>query len=204
MCVSRYRLRLERQEALTLPAPEGLQSPEDAVPLLHQLVEEEPYELLGTLFLDFQNRVTGYNIAYMGTMTRVAAEARGVLLPALLANAATILLFHNHPGGDTRPSPDDITMTGIVRQAAYILGIRVWDHLILGDPPAYQSIGQFMAARRQPRPFRLPPMRPSKKARPKFRHPETGETWAGRGHMARWLREAIEAGADLEDFRVRG
>ncbi len=201
-CVSRFRLRLERQEPLTIRSPFSYQAPGDAAPLLHQLIEGEPYEVLGTLFLDFQHRVMGYNIAYCGTLTRVSAEPRGVLLPALLANAVSIILFHNHPAsGDTTPSADDIAMTGLIRQAANILGVGFWDHLILGEPPHYRSIGDVMAAQNYPPAFRIPPMRP--KAKPKFRHPETGETWAGRGHMARWLRSAIEAGAELEDFRVR-
>jgi len=202
-CVSRFRLRLERQEPLTIRSPFSYQSPGDAAPLLHQLIEGEPYEVLGTLLLDTQNRVMGYTIAYQGTLTRVSAEPRGVLIPALLANAASIILFHNHPTGNTIPSHQDIEMTGLVRQAGHILGVKVWDHLILGEPPDYRSIGEVMAAQNCPPPFRMRPMRPSRKAKPKFRHPETGQTWAGRGFMARWLRKATEAGADLEDFRIR-
>jgi len=87
--------------------------------------------------------------------------------------------------------------------SGHILGVKVWDHLILGEPPDYRSIGEVMAAQNCPPSFRMRPMRPSRKAKPQFRHPETGQTRAGRGFMARWLRGATEAGADLEDFRIR-
>ena len=202
-CISRFRLRLEREDAFPIPRLRPYRYPGEAAPLLHSLVEGEPFELVGTLLLDPQNRVMGYHIAYQGTLTRVTAEPRGIFLPALMANAASLILFHNHPGGDITPSHDDISTTRQIQQAGSILGIHVWDHLILGEPPLYSSIGETLKIFPAPPPGRVPPMRPARRARPKYRHPKTGQTWAGRGQMARWLREEIEAGAKLEDFRVR-
>jgi proteasome lid subunit RPN8/RPN11 len=202
--ISRYRLRLERLEAEPLRHLGGCyQHAGETAPILHAILQAEPFEAAGALFLDTHSRVTGYTVAYHGTLTRAAAEPRGLLLPALLVNASGLIVFHNHPNGDTTPSDQDIAMTWQLRDAARALGVRLWDHLILGDPPDYRSIFDTLRLSPVATPARLPHYRPSRKAKAKYRHPETGETWAGRGHMARWLREAIEGGATREDFRVR-
>ncbi len=99
-----------------------------------------PHEVLGTLFLDGRNRAIGHNLAYFGTLKSVHAEARGLFLPALLAHASRIILFHNHPTGDPTPSREDLQFTHDMTKAGKILGIQVVDHIIVGDPPTYRSL----------------------------------------------------------------
>ena len=195
--VSRYRLSLVREAEESWPVPPRCRWPSDAVPALFDLVHDEPREVVGALFLDIQDHIIGYTLAYYGILHQVLAEPRGLLLPALLANAASIILFHNHPNGDVTPSGLDLRFTRRIQEAGSLLGVSVREHIILGDPPSFHAIYQSVPSRRP-----VPKMRPGRKAKPKYRHPVTGETWAGRGCMARWLREAIEAGATLDDFRV--
>jgi DNA repair proteins len=57
---------------------------------------------------------------------------REVFKPAILANAAGIILLHNHPSGDPSPSQDDLLLTSRLREAGEVLGIQVVDHVILG------------------------------------------------------------------------
>ena len=52
---------------------------------------------------------------------------------ALLANAAAIILAHNHPSGDPTPSADDVALTQRLRAAGDLLGIDVLDHVVIGD-----------------------------------------------------------------------
>jgi DNA repair protein RadC len=198
---TRYRLRLEHSP---LPPLDGLRhrylDSLDLAPLVHSILENEPFETLGAVFLDHHRRPTGYIIAYRGTLTRTVFEPRALLAAALLSNSSSLVVFHNHPSGNTRPSLADIQATRRLEAAAEPLGVVVWDHLVLGHPPAFQSVRQFL--RRSSRP--IPVTKPARKAKPKYRHPETGETWAGRGCMAKWLREELEAGARLEDFMISG
>ncbi|MCB1034871.1 MAG: H-NS histone family protein [Acidobacteria bacterium] len=192
---SRYCLRLERRAHPFQTGQRPCHRPSDAAALLHELLHEEPAEVVGALLLDKRQTAIGYTLPYRGILDRVLVEPRGVLAPALLANASYIILFHNHPSGDLAPSREDLDLTGRIEDAGEILGITVMDHLILGESPNYYSIFQARRAaeRRKPR---------SRKVKPKYRHPKTGATWAGRGRMARWLQQELAAGASLEDFRL--
>jgi len=56
-----------------------------------------------------------------------------VFLHAVRRSAAAVVLVHNHPSGDPAPSPEDVEMTMRLVESADILGIRVVDHIIIGD-----------------------------------------------------------------------
>ena len=58
---------------------------------------------------------------------------REVLKTAILSNAASIMAFHNHPSGETTPSQQDIQLTKRLYEAGELLGIKLLDHLIIGD-----------------------------------------------------------------------
>ena len=60
-------------------------------------------------------------------------DKRGILQKALLANAVTIILVHNHPSGDTTPSSNDISATKDFKQACELIGIKLADHIIIGE-----------------------------------------------------------------------
>ena len=116
--------------------------PERAATFLAELVRPFAYEVMGAVLLDTRNRAIGHVIAYMGTLNRAAVEPRGLLIPALLANAAGIILFHNHPSGDPSPSVEDLAFTRRVAAAGETLGIRLVDHLVLGEEPRWVSLRQ--------------------------------------------------------------
>ena len=195
--ISRYRLSLIREAAEAISLPRSCRWPAEAAEILHRIVHDEPREVMGALLLDSARRVIGYTVAYRGILNRALVEPRGLLLPALLANAAAVILFHNHPSGDLLPSKEDLAVTKRLQDAGDILGVTVHDHLILGDPPAYYSMFQAENAKGVRR------RKSTKRAKPKYRHPETGETWAGRGKMANWLKREIEAGRRLEEYAVK-
>lgn len=67
-----------------------------------------------------------------GTLSNVLAHPRNVFRPAIVHNAAAIILAHNHPSGDPRPSRQDIEMTNVMVRAGEMLHIPVVDHVILG------------------------------------------------------------------------
>ena len=58
---------------------------------------------------------------------------REVFKTAILSNAASIMAFHNHPSGETTPSQQDIQLTNRLYEAGELLGIKLLDHLIIGD-----------------------------------------------------------------------
>lgn len=136
---SRYRLTLVREEEAPYEA-EPCAFPAQAARLLHSVVEGWDREIVGALFLDTRNRAIGHTIAYVGTLSRTAAEPRGLIVPALLVNAAGLIVFHNHPSGDPSPSAEDLAFTRRVREAGEAVGIRIVDHIVLGDSPAFASV----------------------------------------------------------------
>ncbi|MGH7567750.1 MAG: JAB domain-containing protein [Gemmatimonadales bacterium] len=63
----------------------------------------------------------------------------------MLANAAGIVLFHNHPSGDPTPSADDLAFTRRVAVASETVGVRLIDHIIVGEPPRFTSLHEHRA-----------------------------------------------------------
>jgi DNA repair protein RadC len=90
-----------------------------------------------TLVLDGKNRVLGFEIVSVGTLTASLVHPREVFKAAILANAAAIIVAHNHPSGDPTPSAEDRAITQRLKDAGELLGIRLLDHVILGDPGYY-------------------------------------------------------------------
>lgn len=173
----------------------------DAVPYLHQLLEAEPFEVLGALFLTIRHQPIGHMIAFQGTIASCRVGPRPLLVAALLAHAAKLILFHNHPSGDPRPSPEDVDFARRMAAAADLLGLVVEDFLVLGESPRYASVRNGRSILRSA----APPLPPRRRRKPKYRHPDEPDlTWAGTGFIPVWLREEIESGASLGEFLVEG
>lgn len=98
-------------------------------------------ELFGTLMLDQRNQLLGVAELFNGTIGGASVHPREVVKTALAANAATVVLFHNHPSGNPEPSNADEIVTRRVRDALGLVDVRVIDHVIVaGD--AYVSFAE--------------------------------------------------------------
>lgn len=212
-------LRLVKQplgQGLVLPAGAAT---EEVVPFLFDLVRPEPVEVSGAVYLDGRDHPLGYTMPYRGTTDRVGPEPRHLLVKAWSCRASAMVVFHNHLRGRATPSHADVEWTRGLLALALPLGIEVRDHVILGDEPDFFSMAREESVHglgRSPEDLwswreamqhldhleRRQAGRRRRRARPKYRDPETGETWAGRGSMAGWLRRRLEAGHELEEFSV--
>jgi DNA repair protein RadC len=114
--------------------------PSEAVSAMAQLFDSETVELSYALFLDTALHPIGYHLLSRGTLNDVAMHPREVFKAAILANAAGIVLIHNHPSGNTEPSAYDIKTTTRLRQVGELVGIEVMDHIILGANGQYRSL----------------------------------------------------------------
>lgn len=137
--VSKYRLNLVRDQGVPYEVV-ACSHPAAAARLAHKILDGYDREAIGAVFLDTRNRAVGYTVAYVGTLSRASAEPRGILVPALLANSAGIIVFHNHPSGDTSASAEDLAFTRRLAEAAELLGLKLCDHLILGEAPTFLSL----------------------------------------------------------------
>ena len=100
---------------------------------------EEDREVFGILALDAKNKINGAHVVSMGSLNSSLVHPREIYKLAILNNAASIILWHNHPSGDPTPSKEDIAVTNRVKEAGTILGIEVVDHIVVGDGERYVS-----------------------------------------------------------------
>jgi DNA repair protein RadC len=89
-------------------------------------------EHFGVVLLDHRQRVVRSVVLSTGTADASLSHPREVFRPAVVAAAARVVLFHNHPSGDPLPSKADRVMTRRLKIAGELLGIDVMDHIILG------------------------------------------------------------------------
>ena len=94
-------------------------------------------EYFKVLFLNQAKQVLGYTLISEGGITETSVDVRVILQAALLTNSVAIILAHNHPSGNLKPSRQDMEITKQVRDAAQFMRIKVLDHIILTDTKYY-------------------------------------------------------------------
>ena len=124
------RLRLEDAEPLY--SSESITSPERAVSVMADVMAGLDREYCCVVNLDAGGRPINYNIVSIGNLTYSVVPARNVFVTAILSNAASVILLHNHPSGNVIPSREDDQVTEQLVNAGKILGIPVQDHIIIG------------------------------------------------------------------------
>ena len=133
--VSFERVVLVKEKAGRYELPRETRSPEEAYNAIKIItnVQEEAQEVFGILVLNTKNKIVAVHEVSRGTLNASMIHPREVFKPAVLHNAAAIICFHNHPSGNPEPSRDDIEITERLKNAGEILGIPVYDHIIVGD-----------------------------------------------------------------------
>ena len=127
-----YRVSLVRESRLHCYHKQ-IRSSADASTLLHTYLADVDREHFATILLNQKNRVVGVNTVSIGSLTASVVHPREVFKPAILSNAAAIILAHNHPSGQPQPSQEDRVLTVRLVAAGKLLGISVLDHVIIGD-----------------------------------------------------------------------
>ena len=94
-------------------------------------------EIFFILFLNSKNSMLDYVIHTIGTVDSSAVYPREVIRSALINNASSIIVCHNHPSGDPHPSVADKEITRVLVNACEIVGIPVLDHVIIGKEEHY-------------------------------------------------------------------
>ncbi|NMM65137.1 DNA repair protein RadC [Clostridium sp. P21] len=115
-------------------------SPSDAVDLGRRFLEEADREQLIVCCLDTKNQPLSVNVASIGSLNSSIVHPREVFKIAILSNAASIIIFHNHPSGDVSPSSEDVNITERLKEAGKIIGIEIIDHIIIGAEGRFCSL----------------------------------------------------------------
>lgn len=116
-----------------------LRSPDDVSRLAYDLIGEEDREVFLVMCLNTKNEVIAVHRAHVGSINASIVHPREVLKSAILNNAASIIISHNHPSGNPTPSSEDIDVTERLAKACEIVGIDLLDHLIV-TPNEYKYV----------------------------------------------------------------
>lgn len=103
----------------------------EAAEILIPQIRDLHHEVFCVLYLNQSNRLMHQEVISIGGMTGTVADIRIILKRALLHNANKLIIAHNHPSGNPRPSHSDRELTGKLAQAARIMDILLLDHLII-------------------------------------------------------------------------
>ncbi|KAA0075591.1 JAB domain-containing protein [Paraburkholderia sp. T12-10] len=117
------------ERAREQPLVDSVDAVQDYVRLL---IGTRPYEVFLCLFLDARHRLIASEETSRGSLTRLAVYPREIVRRALEANAASLVVAHNHPSGAVKPSASDRQLTRVLRDALALIEVRLVDHLVVG------------------------------------------------------------------------
>lgn len=121
----------ERIAQARTPKPERINKPADVHRLLESGLGDLMQEHLVALLLDTKNGVLASPTITIGTVDTSLVHAREIFRPAIKAAATSVILAHNHPSGDTKPSPNDVHVTRKIVEAGRAIDISLLDHVIV-------------------------------------------------------------------------
>jgi DNA repair protein RadC len=128
---------LEKEFSINYPKMvRQMNSPDKVVMLARDVlhIHEETEEYLYMLCMNTKLELTSvFEISHGGVNSSIVSP-REVFQKALLANAVNIIMIHNHPSGNSKPSKEDIEVTKRLIEAGKIIGVDVLDHIIIGQP----------------------------------------------------------------------
>ena len=126
-----YKLEVVRKGSVCEDAPKYV-SPDKIYHQFRKMCELDREHFV-VLHLDGKNRLIAKETISVGTLNQSIIHSREVFKGAVLHNSAALILLHNHPTGDPKPSPEDLAITRRLKRCGNLLGIPVLDHIIIGE-----------------------------------------------------------------------
>lgn len=116
-----------------------ISGPDDAAELLRDFLKDSDRERFIVAFLNTKKEPNAIHTVSIGTVNSSLCHPREVFKAAILSNASSMILSHNHPSSDTTPSEEDKKITERLVEVGRIIGIEVIDHIIIGQDDEYYS-----------------------------------------------------------------
>ena len=138
-----YSIKQIRESTVTYDYENTItNTPRNSAELIYKALDvaTSDREMFGVVNLNAKLKVNGVHVVSVGNLTESLAHPREVYKLAVLNNAHSIVVWHNHPSGDLRPSQIDIAVTRTLVAAGQVLGINLLDHVILGRDGGYYSL----------------------------------------------------------------
>ena len=140
--VQKYSLRVVKENGGRYDLDKKITTPDSAIKTFVEVLDldKRSEEVFAMLTIDTQSQLTGVFEVSVGNLNSSLISPREVFKRAILNNAYSVLLAHNHPSGIPQPSQDDIQITERLVEAGELLGIEVLDHLIIGSKHNFVSL----------------------------------------------------------------
>lgn len=135
-----FRVVLRKDRTIRVPE-RAVTLPEQAARVAHALIGDSPFEKMLAILVGANGQILGVIIiATSSAISSTAVSVRGVFVGAIAHNASAVILAHNHPSGNPRPSEEDLEFTKRIAEASTVLQIPVLDNLIVTpDPNIWRS-----------------------------------------------------------------
>jgi DNA repair protein RadC len=126
------RLQVVKEE-VEYYSSKKVQSPKDLEEVVRKFIGDADREIFLSVNLSSANTINSIHVISIGSLNQSLVHPRECFKAALLCNAEAVVFAHNHPSGEVIPSLEDKQITTVLKQAGQLLGIRVLDHVIVGD-----------------------------------------------------------------------
>ncbi len=110
-----------------------IKSPQDAANYMMEEMRYLAQEHFYALLLNVKNQVLSKELISVGSINSSIVHPREVFKQAIIKNASSLIVLHNHPSGDPTPSREDIEVTKRLSETGKIIGIEILDHIVIGD-----------------------------------------------------------------------
>ncbi|MBE5393853.1 JAB domain-containing protein [Brevibacillus borstelensis] len=137
--VNIVRVKMVREASFLYPQ-RRIRMARDVVELFLKFLDETDREQFFLLCINTKNEPTALHTVSIGSLDASIVHPREVFKVAILSNAASVIVAHNHPSGDPTASQEDIQVTRKLQEAGELLGITLLDHVIVGTEGAYTSL----------------------------------------------------------------
>jgi DNA repair protein RadC len=135
------RIQVIKERSFLYP-DRKVSSPQAAVKLFLDFLEDKDREYLMVAYLNTKNEPIAIETVSIGTLNASLVHPREVFKGAILSNANSVMVAHNHPSGDPTPSQEDKVLTERLVESGKIMGIEVIDHIIIGKDEKYFSFNE--------------------------------------------------------------
>ena len=138
--VSKFRVALVREGTIPTAWDKTVRDPGDVAKLMAPLLADLDRETFWTIMLDGKNRVIGVNLVSIGSLTAALVHPRELAKALIVSNSAAAIVVHQHPSGCAEPSAEDAALTRRLVEVGELIGVRLLDHVVLGDNGTYVSL----------------------------------------------------------------
>lgn len=134
------RIRQEVRDPDVALETTHITSPEDAFCVAKRFIQDDDREVFLVILLNTKNRVIAVHRAHVGSINSSVVHPREIFKSAILNNATSLIVSHQHPSGDPHPSREDIEVTERLVEVGRIVGIQLLDHIIVGAGEEFVSL----------------------------------------------------------------